>query len=178
MTQPLWQKSTSSMPDENIQQFLAGDDVLLDREIFPFDIQATVEHVRGLHRIGRLNDQECASIESALDELLVQFTDGQFVLDDQFEDGHSAIEFFLTEQLGETGKRVHLGRSRNDQVLVAVRLYIRDKLSEIQDIVTGAAAVGAELPPQDETSRQPPPHQKGSEVPDAARRRSSTRSAN
>ncbi len=75
---------------------------------------------------------EATAIDGALDELSADFTAGRFVLDDRFEDGHSAIEAFLTERLGDAGKKVHTGRSRNDQVLVALRLYVREALAQIE----------------------------------------------
>jgi argininosuccinate lyase len=117
--------------DTEIQSFLAGDDVILDRELFVFDIRATKAHARGLGRIGILTNAEVASMSTELDALDRDFRRGAFVLDARYEDGHSAIEAHLTAKLGETGKRVHTGRSRNDQVQVALRLYLRDRLDAV-----------------------------------------------
>jgi argininosuccinate lyase len=114
--------------DAEVTEFLAGDDVLLDRELFLFDIRATKAHARGLGRIGLLRAAEVDAMSAELDALAHEFRTGAFVLDGRYEDGHSAIEAHLTAKLGETGKRVHTGRSRNDQVQVALRLYLRDRL--------------------------------------------------
>jgi argininosuccinate lyase len=130
MKSVLWQSGKTSV-DRAIMDFMAGEDVVLDRELFPFDIEATMAHVRGLERIGLLDDDECERLCQALQALAGQFEAGEFVLDDRFEDGHSAIEMFLTERLGPTGAKVHTGRSRNDQVAVATRLYLKAGLDRL-----------------------------------------------
>ena len=117
--------------DAEIHEFLAGDDVVLDRELFGFDIHATKAHTRGLGRIGILSAEEVVAMTAELDALADEFRAGTFVLDARYEDGHSAIEAYLTAKLGETGKRVHTGRSRNDQVQTALRLYMQDRLTTI-----------------------------------------------
>jgi argininosuccinate lyase len=117
--------------DAEVVAFLAGDDVLLDRELFLFDIQATEAHARGLGRIGLLGATEVDAMIAELEVLARDFRSGAFVLDGRYEDGHSAIEAHLTAKLGETGKRVHTGRSRNDQVQVALRLYLRHRLDSL-----------------------------------------------
>lgn len=136
----LWQKS-GIRTDERIMRFLAGDDVVLDREFFVFDIEASKAHVEGLARIGILNDAESADLLRELDALAVDFRSGDFVLDARFEDGHSAIEARLTERLGDAGRKVHTGRSRNDQVLVASRLWLKSKLDELFGICRAVASV-------------------------------------
>ncbi|MEO6798376.1 MAG: argininosuccinate lyase [Rhodanobacter sp.] len=127
MTEPLWQKSGIQI-DAKIMQFLAGDDVLLDREFFLYDITASKAHVEGLANIGVISMGDVAALKRELDVLAADFESGTFVLDGRFEDGHSAIESRLTERLGDAGRRVHTGRSRNDQVLVATRLWLKAKL--------------------------------------------------
>lgn len=127
----LWQEGAGEQVDQTIMEFMAGEDVILDRELFLFDIQATVAHVRGLERIGILNAGESEKLCRSLGELREEFLAGRFVLDEQFEDGHSAIEIFLTGQLGDTGAKVHTGRSRNDQVAVATRLFLKDRLLQL-----------------------------------------------
>lgn len=114
-------------------QFLAGNDVLLDREFFLHDIIASKTHVEGLAHIDVLGADEAEALKRELDALAADFRDGSFVLDETWEDGHSAIEARLTERLGDTGRRVHTGRSRNDQVLVATRLWLKDQLAELAD---------------------------------------------
>jgi argininosuccinate lyase len=130
MTEPLWQKSGIAI-DTQIMRFLAGDDVLLDREFFLYDIRASKAHVEGLVNIGALKADEGSSLARELDALAADFRNGDFVLDQRYEDGHSAIETRLTERLGDTGRKVHTGRSRNDQILVATRLWLKSKLGEL-----------------------------------------------
>ena len=131
MTQPLWQKSGIQI-DQRIMQFLAGDDVILDREFFLYDITASKAHVEGLQHIGVVSADEAAALRRELDVLAEDFRSGAFVLDDRYEDCHSAIEARLTERLGDAGRRVHTGRSRNDQILVATRLWLKDQLAELE----------------------------------------------
>ncbi len=127
----LWAKDTNLAPD--VMEFLAGEDVLLDRQLFIYDVQASQAHIRGLSRIGILSSGEADLLVVALDELSHEFTDGNFILDDRYEDGHSAIEAYLTERFDELGKKIHTGRSRNDQVLVATRLYMRKQLEIVRE---------------------------------------------
>ena len=130
MNKYLWQSDTDGEIDKTIMDFMAGEDVALDRELFPFDIRATAAHVRGLERIDILSSDECAKLCALLDELLHKFVAGDFILDERYEDGHSAIEVFLTERAGKLGARVHTGRSRNDQVAVATRIFMKDCLHQ------------------------------------------------
>jgi argininosuccinate lyase len=140
MSDLLWQKPGVAV-DAKIQAFLAGDDVLLDREFFLHDIAASQAHAEGLQRIEMLSADELAGIVRELAALADDFRSGAFVLDDRYEDGHSAIEARLTERLGDAGKRIHTGRSRNDQVLVATRLWLKDKLAQLHAIAREAATV-------------------------------------
>jgi argininosuccinate lyase len=130
MSDLLWQKPGVAV-DARIMQFLAGDDVVLDREFFLYDIVASAAHVEGLHRVGILTAEEASALERELERLAYDFRSGAFVLDSRYEDGHSAIEARLTERLGDAGRKVHTGRSRNDQVLVATRLWLKAKLGEL-----------------------------------------------
>src|SRR5207342_2240779 len=123
----LWQKPGMAV-DAGIQAFLAGDDVLLDREFFLHDIAASRVHAEGLQRIGMLSMDESNALARELAALAADFASGAFVLDACHEDGHSAIEARLIERLGDTGRRIHAGRSRNDQVLVATRLWLKERL--------------------------------------------------
>ncbi|TAM25063.1 MAG: argininosuccinate lyase [Rhodanobacter sp.] len=140
MTQPLWQKSGIQI-DAKIMRFLAGDDVLLDREFFLHDITASKAHVEGLAHIDVVSIDEATALKRELDALADDFRSGAFVLDDRYEDGHSAIEARLTERLGDAGRRVHTGRSRNDQVLVATRLWLKDKLVALESHCRAIAEV-------------------------------------
>jgi len=152
MTNLLWQKPGVAV-DAQIQRFLAGDDVILDREFFLHDIQASKAHAEGLQHIGILSAEELAGLSAELDGLAADWRAGNFVLDEQYEDGHSAIEARLTERLGDAGRKIHTGRSRNDQVLVATRLWLKEKLArvatlcrEIAKVALDRAAAERDLP--------------------------------
>ena len=136
----LWQKQGVEV-DDRIQAFLAGDDVLLDREFFLHDIEASRAHAHGLAAIGLLDGAECDAIGRELDALAAEYRGGAFVLDDRYEDGHSAIEAVLTERLGDAGRRIHTGRSRNDQVLVATRLWLKARSAELASLCRECAEV-------------------------------------
>ena len=110
MNELLWQKPGTRV-DERIQRFLAGRDVLLDRELFVFDIEASAAHAEGLAKIGILTGAELDAIKRELGALAMDFLSGAFVLDERYEDGHSAIESRLTERLGETGRNFAAGMS-------------------------------------------------------------------
>jgi argininosuccinate lyase len=140
MSELLWQKPGVKV-DARIQHFLAGEDVILDREFFLFDIQASLAHAEGLLRIGILGADELAGIRVELDALADDWRSGAFVLDERYEDCHSAIEGRLVERLGDAGRRIHTGRSRNDQILVATRLWLKDRLARVQALCIEAAEV-------------------------------------
>ncbi|WP_242164507.1 argininosuccinate lyase [Lysobacter sp. M15] len=152
MSDLLWQKPGVTV-DAEIQAFLAGDDVILDREFFLHDIAASRAHAEGLQRIGILTGDELAALSRELEALADDFGNGVFVLDATYEDGHSAIEARLTERLADAGRKIHAGRSRNDQVLVATRLWLKDRLAtlyaiarEVARIALERAAAEAQLP--------------------------------
>lgn len=141
MSDYIWKKATSEAVDERVMRFLAGDDVVLDRELLAYDIRASQAHARGLARIGLLTADQAEQMASSMDRLLAAFRAGDFVLDSRFEDGHSAIEAWLTDELGEIGGRIHAGRSRNDQVAVALRLYMKDRLAMLAEQCRAIAKV-------------------------------------
>ncbi|CAN5337133.1 argininosuccinate lyase [soil metagenome] len=128
----IWQKDDTEI-DAEISRFLAGSDVELDAELFGFDIEATNAHVRGLERIGIFQKKEADAVCSSLSDLDDAYHKGTFRLDDRFEDGHSAIEIWVTDALGDLGKRIHTGRSRNDQVQVALRLHMDRTLARLEE---------------------------------------------
>ena len=140
MSDLLWQKPGVAV-DAKIQAFLAGDDVVLDREFFLHDIRASRAHAQDLERIGILSTDELADLERELEALAEDFCSGAFELDARFEDGHSAIEARLVERLGDTGKKIHAGRSRNDQVLVATWLWLKQKLARVAALCRETAGV-------------------------------------
>jgi len=138
MSDLLWQKDGTAV-NPRIMRFLAGQDVLLDREFLAFDIQASIAHVEGLQRIDMLSGDEATALIRELHALAKDFAAGDFVLDARYEDGHSAIEARLTERLGDTGRKVHAGRSRNDQILVATRLWLKARLRELEALCKESA---------------------------------------
>ena len=136
----LWQKNGIAV-DTQIQQFLAGNDIVLDREFFLYDIVASKAHAQGLVHIGIISPQEFDEIVHALNELADDYRSGAFVLDSHFEDCHSAIEARLIERLGDTGRKIHTGRSRNEQILVATRLWLKAKLARLRDLTKAIAEI-------------------------------------
>ena len=140
MSDLLWQKPGVTV-DAGIQAFLAGDDVILDREFFLHDISASKAHAQGLQHIGILSVDELAALERELELLAADFRGGSFVLDERYEDCHSAIESRLTDRLGDAGRKIHTGRSRNDQILVATRLWLKEKLAQVAQVCCDIAKV-------------------------------------
>ena len=127
----IWNKTTKAS-NSPIDDFLSGEDIALDQELFLYDIEASIAHAEELRAIKILKTEELKRVVAALKKLAKLFITKKFKLTSKYEDCHSAIEDFLTKELGDLGKKIHTGRSRNDQVLVAMRLYARDRLVEIQ----------------------------------------------
>lgn len=141
MTDFLWTKSQHTQtPNAALQAFLSGEDLVWDRFLFAFDIEASMAHARGLQRIGILTAEESDTLILSLGELGAAFQSGEFQLAPPLEDGHSAIEQWLTEKLGDVGRKIHTGRSRNDQVQVAMRLYLRSALDRLVTVTKSIAA--------------------------------------
>ena len=136
----LWDKGTPL--DERILNFTAGEDHLLDERLVDYDVRASIAHARMLESQGLLSSVDCVAICEGLETLGAQHANGQWSIELEQEDAHSALEQRLVELIGPAGGRVHLGRSRNDQVLAALRLYMRDAA---QALAEGATAVAAEL---------------------------------
>jgi argininosuccinate lyase len=136
----LWQKEGVQV-DERIQRFLAGNDIVDDRALFAYDLRASEAHAEGLANIGILTADELQALKKELALLALDWSEGRFELDARYEDGHSAIESRLVDRLGDTGRRIHTGRSRNDQVLVATRLYLRDALAALRSHCKAIASV-------------------------------------
>ena len=131
MNKKLWNNKTSNISEE-ITSFLAGEDIELDKFIFIYDVDASLAHVKALQSIGIIKKNELTKLSKALKVLRTKFINGSFKLTNKYEDCHSAIEFYLTKELGDLGKKVHTGRSRNDQVMVAMRLFAKKNLIEFK----------------------------------------------
>lgn len=138
----LWQKSstdTQTSTSKKAEAFTVGNDYLLDQELVPYDIQGSTAHAKALHKIGILTDEELEKLTSAFYEILGEWKNDEFEIHIKDEDMHTAIELSLVEKLGDLGKKIHTARSRNDQVLTAVRLYEKKNLQEILDLIKKVA---------------------------------------
>lgn len=135
----LWQSTATGTLHPLIEAYTIGDDQVLDQMLLGHDITATKAHAHMLEKIGVLTHEEYRQLADALDELLHKWQQGEFQLTAEHEDGHTAIELYLTEKLGPIGKKVHTGRSRNDQALVMMRLYIKTELETVVDKLQAVA---------------------------------------
>lgn len=126
----LWQTDSGLHP--LVEEFTVGNDYVLDMQLLPYDIRASIAHARMLFEIKAINVTELEDLLKGLNEILGKWHEGKFTIEREQEDGHTAIEQYLTEHYGEVGKKIHTGRSRNDQSLVMTRLFMKDSLSDIQ----------------------------------------------
>lgn len=129
----LWGKEKKL--DPIIEAFETGDDLLMDQKLVLFDVQGSLAHAKMLYKVGILNKNELASLEKGLNEVQKLYKKGKFNLEYGDEDVHTKIENFLTQHYGEVGKKIHTGRSRNDQILTALRLYTKSQLVEVQKAI-------------------------------------------
>jgi len=125
----LWQKDYPL--NQKIENFTVGKDRELDLNLAEFDVLGSLAHTQMLQTIGLLSSQELEMIHRELKAIYQQIKDGNFRIEDGVEDVHSQVELQLTRKLGDTGKKIHSGRSRNDQVLVDLKLYMRNGLENI-----------------------------------------------
>jgi argininosuccinate lyase len=125
----LWDKGLTI--DKQIEKFTVGNDRELDLYLAKYDIQASIAHGKMLGKVGIMDEEEVEQIVSELRKLAKSVEEGTFTIEEDFEDVHSKIEYELTVALGDTGKKIHTARSRNDQVLVAMQLYFKENLQEI-----------------------------------------------
>ncbi|MFA5669507.1 MAG: argininosuccinate lyase [Balneolaceae bacterium] len=130
MAKKLWGKGIKT--DAFIEAFTVGKDRELDLELAKYDVQGTIAHITMLESVGLLEADELEILTKELNRILVEVIEaGTFEIEEGVEDVHSQIELMLTQSLGDVGKKVHSGRSRNDQVLVDLRLYLRDQIKEM-----------------------------------------------
>jgi argininosuccinate lyase len=120
----LWQKENTSV-SELIEKFTVGRDKEFDLLLAPYDVQGSIAHVQMLGEVGLMTKEESATAVEALKEIAREIAEGKFVIGDNVEDVHSQVELLLTQRIGDTGKKIHSGRSRNDQVAVDLKLYLR-----------------------------------------------------
>ena len=134
----LWDKGTA--PAEEIERFTVGQDRALDLRLAPWDILGTLAHITMLEAVGLLTPDELARLRPALQRLHQQAIQGDFIIEPGVEDVHSQVELMLTRELGEVGKKIHSGRSRNDQVLVDLKLLFKQELADLLDEVAALFA--------------------------------------
>ena len=126
----LWQKG--ALAHEKVDKFTVGKDREYDIVLAQYDCQASIAHAKMLAKIGLISISESEQLCKVLEELKIAAETGNFTIEDGFEDMHSKIEHVLTKKLGDSGKKIHTARSRNDQVLVAMHLYLKTELGEIK----------------------------------------------
>ncbi|MBR5611207.1 MAG: argininosuccinate lyase [Bacteroidales bacterium] len=129
----LWSKGVQA--SKAVEDFTVGNDNILDLKIAKHDVTGSKAHIKMLSTIGLLEIEEEKVLSAALDEIYNNIIAGDFVIEDGIEDIHSQVEMLLTRKLGELGKKIHSGRSRNDQVLVDIKLFFREELLNIKDDV-------------------------------------------
>ncbi|WP_353130903.1 argininosuccinate lyase [Parapedobacter pyrenivorans] len=125
----IWQKNTDV--NSFVEAFTVGNDRVLDLELASADILGSLAHTRMLHHIGLLDSTDLASVQAGLKALYREVEAGLFVIEDGVEDVHSQVELLLTKRIGEAGKKIHSGRSRNDQVLVDLKLFFRVEIESL-----------------------------------------------
>ncbi len=126
----LWDKNNSA--NEKIIEFTVGDDRLNDLYLIKYDLKASISHAKMLYKTNILSEIECDRIINILNEMLIEAKSGELKIEKEFEDMHSKIEYTLISRLGDIGKKIHTARSRNDQVLVSIQLYLIDELNNIK----------------------------------------------
>jgi argininosuccinate lyase len=130
----LWQKE-NQVTDAIIEQFTIGNDPVYDLQLARYDVMGSLAHITMLEHVGLLPSEELDPLCVELKNILDIIEDGTFVIEEGMEDVHSQIEYLLTKKLGDLGKKIHAGRSRNDQVLVDLKLFMRAEIMEIADAV-------------------------------------------
>ena len=140
MATKLWDKGIE--PDKMIEEYTVGNDRELDMRLAKYDVEGSKAHIRMLESIGLLTSEELEILLGGLDRIAAEIEKGNFHIEDDVEDIHSQVELMLTRELGDVGKKIHSGRSRNDQILVDIKLFMRD---EIWNIASAVAALSDKL---------------------------------
>ena len=129
MAGKLWDKGFE--PDTMIEEYTVGQDRELDLRLARYDVEGSLAHIAMLEKIGLLTADELRQLTDGLHEIAAEIEAGRFEIEPDTEDVHSEVELLLTRRLGDVGKKIHSGRSRNDQVLVDLKLFLRDELRGI-----------------------------------------------
>lgn len=127
----IWQKDDTAMA-ELVEKFTVGNDRNFDMVLAAYDVQGSIAHVTMLHETGLLSTADFELVEKGLNDILQEIASGNFAIDERCEDIHSQVEWMLTERIGDAGKKIHSGRSRNDQVAVDIKLYLKEQLGNIK----------------------------------------------
>ena len=125
----LWQKNTESL--KAVETFTVGKDRELDMFLAPYDILGSLAHIQMLEKVGLLSEEELTELQRALKKIYKDISEGNFSLEEGVEDIHSQVEFILTKSLGDAGKKIHSARSRNDQVILDIKLFLRNEIEEL-----------------------------------------------
>lgn len=141
----LWQKDKGT--ESSVEKFTVGNDRELDNQLAAFDVLGSLAHTRMLESIGLMEKQDLDQVQSGLKQIFKEVQSGSFSIEPDVEDVHSQVELLLTRRVGEAGKKIHSGRSRNDQVLVDLKLFFR---SEIQQLVKNTDILFTQLIAQSE----------------------------
>lgn len=144
----IWQKDIDV--DSFVETFTVGNDRMMDMQLASADVLGSLAHTQMLNSIGLLSDEDLAAVQQELKNIYRQIAAGEFTIEDSVEDVHSQVEMLLTQRVGDAGKKIHSGRSRNDQVLVDLKLYFR---TEIQQLVQGVQGLFEKLIELSETHR-------------------------
>lgn len=145
MASKLWEKNIQV--DHNVEKYTVGRDHEMDLYLAPYDVLGSIAHITMLQSIGLLTADELSTLTGELRQIYNEIQQGNFSIEEGVEDIHSQVELMLTRRLGDLGKKIHSGRSRNDQVLVDLRLFIR---SRIEDVVTAMTCLFKTLQEQSE----------------------------
>jgi len=129
----LWQKDKASLKE--VETFTVGKDREMDIYLAAFDVLGSLAHIQMLEPVGLLTKTELSQLKKELKSIYQQIEKGEFKLQDDVEDIHSQVELLLTQKLGDVGKKIHAARSRNDQVLVDIKLFLRNELEELVKLI-------------------------------------------
>ena len=135
MAQKLWEKNVQV--DKEVETFTVGKDREMDLYLAKYDVLGSMAHITMLESIGLLAKEELTVLLAELKNIYAVADRGEFVIEEGVEDVHSQVELMLTRRLGDIGKKIHSGRSRNDQVLLDLKLYTRAQIRELVELTNG-----------------------------------------
>lgn len=149
----LWKKSYETNAD--VEKFTVGRDREFDELLAKHDVIGSIAHAKMLGDTGLISKEEAANLVTELEAILIEIKNNNFKIESNFEDVHSQIEFILTEKLGDTGKKIHTARSRNDQILLDIRLFLKEEFVEITGLVENLFYILIDLSEQSKSVKMP-----------------------